>query len=54
LQIRTTRRYSAAACSVKTALEQGGKNPAEAVRTVRGLSGMELAVVLAQLGAPAK
>ena len=39
---------------LKTALEQGGTNPAEAVRTVRGLSGTELAVVLAQLGAPAK
>jgi len=39
---------------LKTALEQGGKNPAEAVRTVRGLSGTELPVVLAQLGAPAK
>ena len=39
---------------LKTALEQGGDNPAEAVRTVRGLAGMELPVVLAQLGAPAK
>jgi len=39
---------------LKTALEQGGKNPAEAVRMVRGLSGTELPVVLAQLGAPAK
>ena len=39
---------------LKTALEQGGKKPAEAVRTVRGLSGTELPVVLAQLGAPAK
>jgi len=38
---------------LKTALEQGGKNPAEAVRTVRGLAGTELAVVLVQLGAPA-
>jgi tetratricopeptide (TPR) repeat protein len=39
---------------LKAALEQGGSNPAEAVRTVRGLSGLELPVVLAQLGAPAK
>ena len=39
---------------LKKALEEGGKNPAEAVRTVRGLSGTELPVVLAQLGAPAK
>ena len=39
---------------LKAALEQGGKNPAEAVRAVRNLSGTELPVVLAQLGAPAK
>jgi hypothetical protein len=39
---------------LKIALEEGGKNPAEAVRTVRGLSGTELPVVLVQLGAPAK
>ncbi len=39
---------------LKAALEQGGSNPAEAVRTVRGLSGLELPVVLAELGAPAK
>jgi hypothetical protein len=39
---------------LKIALEEGGKNPAEAVRKVRGLSGTELPVVLAQLGAPAK
>ncbi len=38
---------------LKTALEQGEKNPAEAVRSVRGVSGTELAVVLAQLGVPA-
>ena len=39
---------------LKTALDQGGSNPAGAIRAVRGLSGMELPVVLAQLGAPAK
>ena len=38
---------------LKKALEQGGDNPAEAIRTVRGLSGRELAVVLAQLNVPA-
>lgn len=38
---------------LKTALEQGAKDPAEAVRNVRGVSGTELAVVLAQLGVPA-
>jgi hypothetical protein len=38
---------------LKTALEQGEKNPAEAVRNVRGVSGTELAVVLAQLNVPA-
>jgi len=38
---------------LKSALEQGEKNPAEAVRNVRGISGQELAVVLAQLGVPA-
>ena len=35
---------------LKSALEQGEKNPAAAVRSVRGLSGTELEVVLAQLG----
>lgn len=35
---------------LKTVLERGSTNPAEAVRSVRGLSGTELAVVLAQLG----
>jgi len=35
---------------LKTSLEQGEKNPAEAVRSVRGVSGTELVVVLAQLG----
>lgn len=39
---------------LKTALEEGEKNPAGAVRSVRGLSGQELAVVLAQLGVSAK
>lgn len=38
---------------LKTALEQGAKDPAQAVRSVRGVSGTELAVVLAQLGVPA-
>lgn len=38
---------------LKTALDQGEKNPAEAVRSVRGVSGTELAVVLAQLGVSA-
>jgi len=38
---------------LKKALEQGEKNPAEAVRSVRGISGTELAAVLAQLGVPA-
>ncbi len=38
---------------LKAALAQGEKNPAEAVRTVRGVSGTELAVVLAQLGVKA-
>ena len=37
---------------LKSALERGEKNPAEAVRDVRGLSGQELAVVLSQLGVP--
>ncbi len=35
---------------LKSALEKGEKNPAEAVRAVRGLSGTELAAVLSQLG----
>lgn len=35
---------------LKVALEQGEKNPAQAMRSVRGVSGEELAVVLAQLG----
>ncbi|MBK9529177.1 MAG: hypothetical protein IPO41_12850 [Acidobacteria bacterium] len=39
---------------LRAALLQGEKNPAEAVRQVRGLSGTDLAVVLAQLGVPAK
>ncbi|MBI4971765.1 MAG: hypothetical protein HZC17_08045, partial [Candidatus Omnitrophica bacterium] len=37
---------------LKAALEAGEKNPAEAVRNVRGLSGTELPAVLAQLGVP--
>ncbi|MEI7751792.1 MAG: hypothetical protein WCJ71_06845, partial [Candidatus Omnitrophota bacterium] len=37
---------------LKAALEQGAKDPAEAVRSVRGVSGTELSVVLAQLGVP--
>lgn len=37
---------------LKNALAEGAKNPAEAVRTVRGISGQELAVVLEELGAP--
>ncbi len=39
---------------LRAALLQGEKNPAEAVRQVRGLSGTDLAVVLAQLGVSAK
>jgi len=35
---------------LKSALEQGEKNPAEAIYRVRAISGTELAVVLAQLG----
>jgi hypothetical protein len=37
---------------LKDAFVEGQKNPAEAVRTVRGVSGTELPVVLAELGVP--
>lgn len=35
---------------LRDALQAGASNPAEAVRAVRGLSGVELAVILRQLG----
>ncbi|MCB1539474.1 MAG: hypothetical protein KDJ25_01080 [Rhodoblastus sp.] len=38
---------------LKAALEKGAVNPADAIRSVRLLSGHELSVVLAQLGVPA-